>query len=101
MLEKRTSDKGRVYLFDSVILITYHNAKRELTIPAAKIKIYCEPELCELILRPVFLFTKNKRWDELVGVIITLGGEHAFTYRTGTGFLDTSIKQSEIDMSEI
>lgn len=101
MLDKRTSDKGSVYLYDNVVLVTYHIGRKEISIPLAKIKIYAEEDLCKLLLKPVFMFTRNKRWDELVGFIIYLGSEHAFTYRTGTGFLDTSIKQSEIDMSEM
>ncbi|WNL63165.1 hypothetical protein [Citrobacter phage Ci1] len=101
MLNKRTSDKGSVFLYNNDVLLTYHNEKREISIPAAKIKIYGDPELCDLFLKPAFLFLREKKWDLLVARIMGIGVEHAFTYRIGTGFLDTSVAQTEIDMSQI
>lgn len=97
MLDVRTSDKGSVYIYDNVILMTYVKAKREMKIPAAKVKIYADSDICNLFLKAAFMFNRNKRWDNLVGEIIKIGVDHEFHYDIGVGFKDPSIKQSDKD----
>lgn len=101
MLNVRENDVGKIYLYNNEVLLTYHKAKQEISIPAAKIKIYASDEYSKLFLKPAFVYSKYKRWDDLVASIIVIGGDYAFRYRTATGFLDPSVKQSEIDMGTI
>lgn len=101
MLDVRASDKGAIYLWDRHILMTYVKAKREMKILDANIKIYADTDLSKLFLRGAFLYTQNKRWDDLVGLIMKIGGEHEFHYDVGLGYLDSSIKMTEKEMLEI
>lgn len=101
MLDVRASDKGAIYLYDNVILMTYVKAKREMKIPAANIKIYADTDLCKQFLRAVFLYTRNKKWDELVGAITLIGGDLAFHYDLNIGYMDSSVKMTELEMFDI
>lgn len=101
MLDVRSSEKGAIYLFDNVILMTYVKAKREMKIPAANIKIYADSDMCKLFLRASFIYSKNKSWSELVGQIITIGGDHEFHYDLNIGYRDSSVKMTVKEMNEL
>lgn len=101
MLDVRASVKGAIYLWDGAVLMTYVKSKREMKIPAAKIKIYADSDLSKLFLKGAFLYSRNKRWDELVALIVLIGGDHAFHYDLNLGYLDSSVKMTEKEMMNI
>lgn len=78
--------------------MTYHNAKKEASIPLAKIKIFSENDICKTFLRDVYLFSEHKNWATLVGRIIEIGGELEFHYDIGVGYRDSSVKMTELEM---
>lgn len=98
MLDVRTSDKGAVYLYNNTVLMTYVVSKREVKIPAAKIVIFSDSDICQLFLRDVFIFTDKKDWSQLVSRITQIGSEHEFYYTLGNGFIDSSVKMNEKEM---
>lgn len=101
MLDVRSSEKGAIYLYNKVVLMTYVKAKREMKIPAANIKIYADSDLCKLFLKGAFVYNQNKRWDDLVALIMLIGGDHEFHYDVGIGYMDSSVKMTEKEMFDI
>ncbi|QHJ78913.1 MAG: hypothetical protein [Caudoviricetes sp.] len=97
MLTIKSSDKGSVYLFDNIVLMTYHNEKQEASIPKASVKIY-GPDICREFLRDAFLFSKDKNRVKLIGRIIEIGGDFAYHYDIKSGCRESSVKMTEQEM---
>lgn len=101
MLHKRSNSVGEVFLFYDIVLLTYRYETREAKIPKAGLSIFCNASQCNLFLRDCFMFTKNKNEEMLLNRILQIGADNAFHYKTRCGFINTSVKQTEIEMENV